>query len=198
MSSVYRKIKGGVTAPQGFTANAVSVGIKNADADRLDMALIYSEKPCTAAGTFTTNRVKAAPVRVSQTHMEDGDVRAILANSGNANACTGVNGIKDARRTAGIVGKKLGLKQSQVAVCSTGVIGMPLPMSRIEPKLPELVEGLDTEKSLEVAQAIMTSDTCHKQIAVRVMIDGVMLTYLLRCLINVFLNLWKPHSIVLQ
>ncbi len=173
MSSVYRKIKGGVTAPKGFIANAVSTGIKNPNADRLDMALIYSEVSCTAAGTFTTNRVKAAPVRVSQAHLRDADVRAILVNSGNANACTGVKGVKDARLTARIVGKKLGLKQSQVAVCSTGVIGLPMPMARIEPKLPDLVEGLERMKSLSVAQAIMTSDTTHKQIAVRVMIDGI-------------------------
>jgi len=173
MSSVYRKIKGGVTAPKGFIANAVSAGIKNPDADRLDLALIYSEAPCIATGTFTTNRVKAAPVRVSQAHLRDADVRAILVNSGNANACTGVNGVKDARLTARVVGKKLGLKQSQVAVCSTGVIGLPMPMARIEPKLPELVEGLERDQSLNVARAIMTSDTTHKQIAVKVMIDGV-------------------------
>lgn len=173
MSSVYRKIKGGVTAPKGFLASAVSAGIKNPDADRLDMALIYSKAPCIAAGTFTTSRVKAAPVRVSQAHLKNADVRAILVNSGNANACTGVNGVKDARLTARIVGRALGLKQSQVAVCSTGVIGLPMPMSRIEPQLPGLVDGLGRKESLSVAKAIMTSDTTHKQIAVRVMIDGV-------------------------
>ena len=133
MPTPYRKISGGVCAPKGFLANAVSAGIKNPDAERLDLALIYSETPCVAAGTFTTNRVKAAPVRVSQAHLRDRDVQAILANSGNANACTGVTGIEDARKSARTVAKALGLRQSQVAICSTGVIGLPMPMVRIEP-----------------------------------------------------------------
>ncbi len=173
MSSVYRKIKGGVTAPKGFVSNAVNAGIKNPEADRLDMALIASEVPCTAAGTFTTNRVKAAPVRVSQAHLRDGDVQAILVNSGNANACTGVTGVADARLSARMIGKGLGLKQSQVAVCSTGVIGLPLPMMRMEPKFGNLVEGLKRGAGLDVAHAIMTSDTSHKEIAVKLDIDGV-------------------------
>ena len=168
MSSVYRKIKGGVTAPLGFLSNAVSAGIKNPDAERLDLTLITSKSTCVAAGTFTTNRVKAAPVKISQTHLRDGDVQAILANSGNANACTGLNGIRDAKLTAKTVGKSLGIKQSQVALCSTGVIGLPLPMTRIEPKLHPLTEGLSRGQGLDVAKAIMTSDTCHKEIAVTV------------------------------
>ncbi|MGJ8671730.1 bifunctional glutamate N-acetyltransferase/amino-acid acetyltransferase ArgJ [Rubritalea sp.] len=168
----FRKIPGGVCAPKGFLANAVSAGIKNPDTERLDLALIYSEVPCVAAGTFTTNRVKAAPVRVSQAHLRDRDVQAIVANSGNANACTGVTGIQDARKSAKTVAKALGLRQSQVAVCSTGVIGLPMPMLRIEPKLPELVSGLDPKKGTEVAQAIMTSDTTHKEISISMDLDG--------------------------
>lgn len=172
MSLPFKKIKGGVCAPSGFKAHAVNAGIKNPDAERLDMALIYSEHPCSAAGTFTTNRVKAAPVKVSNTHLRDGDMQAIVANSGNANACTGVRGVQDARKTARTVGKMLGLKQSQVGVCSTGVIGIPLPMMRMEPKFEELVEGLHPKGGLDVAKAIMTSDTCHKEIAVKFDIDG--------------------------
>jgi glutamate N-acetyltransferase/amino-acid N-acetyltransferase len=168
----FRKISGGVCAPKGFLANAVSAGIKNPEADRLDLALIFSEKPCVAAGTFTTNRVKAAPVRVSQAHLRDRDVQAIVANSGNANACTGVTGIQDARKSAKTIAKSLGLRQGQVAVCSTGVIGLPMPMMRIEPKFAELTEGLDRKKGTEVAQAIMTSDTCHKEIAISMDLDG--------------------------
>jgi len=173
MSSVYRKIKGGVTAPQGFVSNALGAGIKTPDSDRLDMALIVSEVACVGAGTFTTNRVKAAPVKVSQAHLRDGDVRAILVNSGNANACTGVNGLQDARSSARSVGKLLGFKQSQVAVCSTGVIGLPMPMVRIEPKLDDLVSGLKERDGTAVAKAMMTSDTCHKEISVSLTIDGV-------------------------
>ncbi|MBK1789609.1 bifunctional glutamate N-acetyltransferase/amino-acid acetyltransferase ArgJ [Persicirhabdus sediminis] len=165
-----KKIKGGVCAPKGFLANAVSAGIKNPDVERLDLALIYSEFPCEAAGTFTTNRVKAAPVKVSQAYMKADKVQAIVANSGNANACTGIQGLSDARQTAAIVGKKLGLRQRQMAICSTGVIGLPMPMMRIEPKFGELVDGLAADKGLEVAQAIMTSDTTHKEISISVKI----------------------------
>ncbi len=173
MSSVYRKIKGGITAPKGFVSSAVTAGVKDPEATRLDLALIASQEECVAAGTFTTNRVKAAPVKVSQTHLRDGDVRAILVNSGNANACTGVNGLQDARTCTRLVGKLLDLKQSQVAICSTGVIGLPMPMVRIEPKFDELVNGLKRGEGTSVAQAIMTSDTCHKEISVSLEIDGV-------------------------
>ncbi|BDS07762.1 arginine biosynthesis bifunctional protein ArgJ [Oceaniferula spumae] len=161
-----KKIKGGVCAPRGFQAAAVSAGIKNPDDPRLDLALIYSDSPCTAAGTFTTNRVKAAPVKVSQAYIKADAVQAIVANSGNANACTGVEGISDARKTANIVAKGLGLRQRQVAICSTGVIGLPMPMARIEPKLPELVQNLGPKNGEDVARAIMTSDTCKKEIAI--------------------------------
>jgi len=166
------KIKGGVCAPRGFQAAAVSAGIKNPDDPRLDLALIYSEHPCTAAGTFTTNRVKAAPVKVSQAYLKADDVQAIVANSGNANACTGVEGISDARKTANIVAKSLGIRQRQIAICSTGVIGLPMPMNRIEPKLPELAQNLGSKNGEDVARAIMTSDTCKKEIAVALNLGG--------------------------
>jgi glutamate N-acetyltransferase/amino-acid N-acetyltransferase len=90
------RIKGGVSAAKGFLTSAVSCGIKNPDSDRLDLALIYSEKPCRTAGTFTTNKVKAAPVKVTQSHLRKGSLRAVVVNSGNANACTGVQGLHDA------------------------------------------------------------------------------------------------------
>lgn len=173
MSSIYRKIKGGITAPKGFVSNAVSAGVKNPDSDRLDLALIVSKTETVAAGTFTTNRVKAAPVKVSQAYLRDGNVRSILVNSGNANACTGIKGLQDARQCTKVVGKLLGIKQSQVAVCSTGVIGLPMPMVRIEPKLDGLVSGLKRKNGTDVARAMMTSDTCHKEIAVSLVVDGV-------------------------
>lgn len=170
--STIKKIKGGVCAPRGFHAAAVSAGIKNPDDPRLDIGLIYSLKPCITVGTFTTNRVKAAPVKVSQAYVKGDDVQAIVANSGNANACTGVEGLGDARKTANLVAKELGLRQRQVAICSTGVIGIPMPMVRIEPKLPELVKNLGPKNGEDVARAIMTSDTCKKEIAVTVDIGG--------------------------
>ena len=163
-----KKIKGGVCAPRGFLASAVSAGIKNPDDPRLDLSLIYSKHECSAAGTFTTNRVKAAPVKVSQAYLKADKVQAIVANSGNANACTGVEGISDARKTCNLVAKGLGLRQRQIAVCSTGVIGLPMPMSRIEPKIGELVSGLGPKNGEDVAHSIMTSDTCKKEIAISV------------------------------
>ncbi len=159
------QIKGGVGAPQGFLTSAVSCGIKNPEAVRLDLALIHSEHPCASAGTFTTNRVKAAPVRVSQAHLRKGDIRAIVANSGNANACTGVQGVRDANGMCDAIAKLLGLKRSEVGVCSTGVIGLPMPMMRLAPKFDDLHEGLARGKGGDVANAILTSDTRAKELA---------------------------------
>lgn len=166
MEPTFTRIKGGIGAPQGFLTGAVSCGIKNPDVQRLDLALIHSESPCTSAGTFTTNRVKAAPVRVSQANLRKGDIRAIIANSGNANACTGVQGIRDANAMCAAVAKPLGLKRTEVGVCSTGVIGLPMPMMRIEPKYPELIASLGPKNGADVAAAIITSDTHPKEIAI--------------------------------
>lgn len=166
MDSQFTRIKGGVGAPQGFVTSAISCGIKNPAVERLDLALIVSEKPCSSAGTFTTNRVKAAPVRVSQAHLRKGNLRAIVANSGNANACTGVQGIRDANAMCDAVAKPLKLKRSEIGVCSTGVIGLPMPMVRVEPKFPELLEKLGPKNGPDVAAAIITSDTHAKEIAI--------------------------------
>lgn len=172
----YERKKGGVCAPTGFLASALSAGIKNPEATRLDMALIYSEHPCVSAGTFTTNRVKAAPVRVSQAHLRNNEIRAIIANSGNANACTGVKGVEDARKMAKSVSKPLGLRHREVGVCSTGVIGLPLPMDRIAPHGEALVAGLKASNGTKVAKAIMTSDTRHKEMAITTEINGQTVT----------------------
>jgi len=166
MDFPYTRIKGGVGAPQGFKTSAVSCGIKNPASDRLDLALIYSEKPCASAGTFTTNRVKAAPVRVSQAHLRKGDLQAIIANSGNANACTGVQGIDDANAMCDGVSELLGIKRAEVGVASTGVIGLPMPMMRVTPKFPDLVKGLGSKNGSDVAAAIITSDTHAKEFAI--------------------------------
>lgn len=166
------KLKGGVGAPKGFLTSAVSCGIKNPVVDRLDLALIYSEKPCSSAGTFTTNRVKAAPVRVSQAHLRKGELRAIIANSGNANACTGVQGICDANAMCDAVAKPLQLKRSEIGVASTGVIGLPMPMMRFEPKYRELLAGLGRANGSNVAAAIITSDTHAKEVAISFELGG--------------------------
>lgn len=170
--SKIKEIEGGVTAAKGFVANALSCGIKKPEATRLDLALVYSELPTTSAGTFTTNRVCAACVRVSRNHLRRNNIRAVVANSGNANACTGAAGVDVARKECRIVAGELGLKPSEVAVCSTGVIGLPMPMMRIEPRLPELCTNLSAQNGHNVASAIITSDTREKEEAVEVMING--------------------------
>ena len=145
---------------QGFKASAVAAGIKKDGG--LDMALIFSEKGAAAAGVFTTNRVKAAPVIVSQENIRKGRVRAIIANSGNANACTGKVGLDHAHREAEWVAKELGINPDEVLVASTGVIGTPLPMDRIERVIPELVKHLMPEGLPDAAEAIMTTDSFSK------------------------------------
>jgi len=160
------QIRGGVCAPAGFLCGSAPAGIKNPTASREDVALIVSEKRSSAAATFTTNRVKAAPVLVSMEHLAAGDVRAVVLNSGNANACTGAVGKRDARKMAEIAAEKLELAPEQVLVCSTGRIGVPLPMDRMKAGLRKI--RLKDKGSLKVAKAIMTSDTYPKEIACRV------------------------------
>lgn len=160
------KIKGGVGAAKGFLLSAISCGIKNPASTRLDLALVFSESKCVSAGAFTTNKVKAAPVRVSQSHLRKGSLRAVIVNSGNANACTGLRGIEDATSMCEEAAKSLGLKRTEIGVCSTGVIGLPMPMARVTPKIPKLVEGLATKKGNDFAKAIITSDTHEKEVAI--------------------------------
>lgn len=169
----YSEIPGGVTAAQGFLAGSVYCGIKAANASRPDLALIQSTETSVGAGTFTTNRVKAAPVRVSMAHLRGaGDVRAIVANAGNANACTGLAGLETAKRMAEAVGTALGLKPREVLVCSTGRIGVPLPIEKIEASIAELPCALARDGSRRAAEAIMTSDTFAKELAVEFQIEG--------------------------
>lgn len=172
MDLPFVRIKGGVGAPRGFRTNAVACGIKDPKKRRLDLGLIYSKEPCSSAGTFTTNRVKAAPVKVSQNALRRGDIRAIIANSGNANACTGVEGLHDAQAMCQAVAKPLGLRRNEVGVCSTGVIGLPMPMARIEPNYEALIDGLDKKKGNDFAKSIITSDTHEKELAISFDLDG--------------------------
>ena len=172
METAFFEIGGGITAPRGFRASAVHSGIRDALSERNDLGLVVSDFPAVAAATFTTNRIKAAPVRVSAAHLRASDTRAIIANSGNANACTGSTGIQNAKRMAQAVARQLGLKDRQVLVCSTGRIGRDLPIEKIEMAVPALVAGLNFGGSEVVARAIMTSDTFHKEIAVEVPLAG--------------------------
>ena len=167
-SRPYKEIPGGITAPEGFLCHAVSAGIKDPAKPRLDLGLIYSTAPCVTAATFTTNKVKAAPVRVCQAHLKSNDIRAIIVNSGNANACTGPRGIQDAKAMATATGLALGILPTQVMVNSTGIIGLPMPIERITHAVPALAKGLARDRHAAIAQAIMTSDTKPKSLAIEV------------------------------
>jgi glutamate N-acetyltransferase/amino-acid N-acetyltransferase len=172
MGKKVKVIEGGVCTPQGFKAGAIACGIKNPAVERLDLTLIYSEFPTVGAAVYTQNQVCAAPVRLSSSYLKSAEPRAIIANSGNANACTGPDGLINARTMTAVTAKALGLKQREVQVCSTGIIGVPLPIDRIEPRIPELVASLGNDGEV-AARAIMTSDTRPKEIAVQVKIGDV-------------------------
>jgi glutamate N-acetyltransferase / amino-acid N-acetyltransferase len=165
-SSRYRLVDGGVTAPEGFLCSAIACGIKDSAKLRLDLGLIYSKVPAVTAAAFTSNKVKAAPVKVCQAHLRTNDIRGIVVNSGNANACTGPRGICDAKTMAASTAAGLGLGPTQVLVGSTGIIGLPMPMERILPKIPELIKGLGRGNNDAIAHAIMTSDTKPKTISI--------------------------------
>ncbi|MGN8774339.1 bifunctional glutamate N-acetyltransferase/amino-acid acetyltransferase ArgJ [Candidatus Weimeria sp. HCP3S3_B5] len=167
-------IKGGVTAPKGFMAAHAAAGVKYAGRD--DMAMIVSKKPCIAAGTFTRNVVKAAPVLFDKEIVEKSDeVHTVVVNAGIANACTGEEGFSYCRQTAEVAERELGFPSDSTLVASTGVIGMQLPMDRVKAGVVKLAGALDdsNEASDAAAAAIMTTDTRPKQVAVGVMMsDG--------------------------
>ena len=172
-----QKIEGGVTAAKGFEAAAAAAGIKYQD--RTDMALIYSEKPCKVAGTFTTNVVKAAPVKWDRNVVDSGmKSQAVIVNSGIANACTGEEGMSYCKETAKEAAQVLGVDARSVLVGSTGVIGMQLPMDRVKEGIRKLAEAKkpDLESGTQAAQAIMTTDTKKKEVAVTVEIGDVTVT----------------------
>lgn len=166
----FEVIEGGtVTSPQGFLAGAVYAGLKVKGG--LDVGVLFSEAPCVAAGLFTGNRVKAAPVLWCQEHMARGRAQAVVVNSGCANACTGEQGMADAAAMAGMAAAKLGLAPDDVMVASTGVIGHRLPLDRIARGVDRVV--LSGEGGHELARAIMTTDTRPKEVAVAVESAGV-------------------------
>ncbi len=170
-------LSGGVTAAKGFEAASVKAQIKYQN--RKDMALVYSQVPCVVAGTFTTNVVKAAPVKWDQEVVKNSPfAQAVVVNSGIANACTGAEGYGYCEKTAQVAERLLGIPASAVLVASTGVIGMQLPIERIEAGVALLAESLsDSEEAgLEAARAIMTTDTQPKYVAVQVEIGGKMVT----------------------
>lgn len=167
-------LEGGITAVPGIMASGIAGGIKP-DGKR-DMALIYSPAPAVAAGVFTTNAVKSGSVKVTVEHISGGQAQAILAVSGNANSCTGDQGIQDAREMARAVGDLLRLPANHVLVGTTGVIGQPLPMEKIRGALPRLVKTLSPQGGRNAAEGIMTTDTRPKEAAIRVAVGDQTVT----------------------
>lgn len=166
--------QGGITSPLGFVATGIACGIKKNG--KKDLALLYSPEATQGAGVFTTNKVKAAPVLVSQENLKLGKIQGIVINSGNANACTGDQGIKDARQMAKWAAQALGIKAEQVLVSSTGVIGFPLPMEKVQDGISLAAKDLSQSGGTKAAEAIMTTDTYSKELALSLEIEGKTVT----------------------
>jgi glutamate N-acetyltransferase / amino-acid N-acetyltransferase len=156
---------GGVTSPGGFLAGAVHAGIKYPDPKRLDLAILFSKEPCTAAAVFTTNKVKAASVLLDMERLQKGKISAVIMNSGCANACTGQQGMSDAISMAAMAAKHIGVKPESVCVSSTGVIGTMLPMEKIQTAIPKI--KLTIAGGHDAARAIMTTDRVPKEVAIK-------------------------------
>ena len=160
---------GAITYPKGFKAAGVRAGIKEKGED---LAIIYSEQPAVAAGVFTTNVVKAAPVILSQPKLPRATARAIVVNSGNANACMGEQGMRDAYAMTSEVASLLDIDESDVFVASTGVIGRAMPMDKIHTGIKQAVETLSVDGGADAARAIMTTDTFAKEVAIEFSVIG--------------------------
>jgi glutamate N-acetyltransferase/amino-acid N-acetyltransferase len=172
MEITMKQVEGGVCAARGFSANGLNCGL-NPNPEKNDLALIYSEVICRAAAVYTTNKVKAAPIRVTKQNLEASGsmARAVIANSKNANTCN-ADGDDKARRMCELAAEELGIDATEVIVASTGVIGQPLPIEPIESHIRELTAGLAPENHGKAANAIMTTDTVAKEAAVSVRIGG--------------------------
>ena len=170
-----KEINGTVTTPKGFTAQGVCCSIKPNNKTKKDLALIYAQKPCTAAAIYTQNLVKGAPIIVMQKHLQNGTAQAIIANSGNANTCN-ADGEEKALKMCELTAQQLGLNTEDVLVASTGVIGQVLPIEPIKSHIENLAKTLSTEGGTNAAEAIMTTDTVKKEAAVEVEIDGKKVT----------------------
>ena len=163
-------IEGGVTAAKGFKAAGAYAGIGK-NAEKGDLALVYSEVPGNAAAVYTKNKVKAAHIAVTKDHLQDGVAQAIICNSGNANTCT-PNGVEIAQKETELVAEALGIKAADVLPAATGVIGVPLEIAPFQNTIPELAEKLSPEGSAQAADAIRTTDTYIKECAVTFELNG--------------------------
>ncbi len=163
-------ISGSVCAAQGFTAGGIHCGVR-ANKSKKDLAMIYSAVPATAAAVYTSNLVKGAPLTVTKENISDGRAQAVLCNSGNANTCNS-DGIQVAKEMCALAAAELGIAPSDVVVASTGVIGQPLPLAPIAEGVKPLAKSLSVEGQAEAAQAILTTDTCPKEVAVEFELGG--------------------------
>ena len=165
----------GVCFPRGFTAGTAAAGIRgDGDMSRADIAVVMSDRPCAGAGVFTQNLVKAAPVIISQLTLRRGTpIHAVVANAGNANACTGAQGLRDALRMCALTAGALGRDPVELLGCSTGVIGHPLPMDRVADGLRAAARSQSRDAGELAAQAIMTTDTVPKMASATFLVDGV-------------------------
>jgi len=166
----FKHIEGGITAATGFKACGIEAGIKYAD--RKDLALLVADAPCVVAALYTSNKVAAAPVRIDRERTVSGIAQAIVMNSGNANACTGETGLKNALAMTQLTAETLGLDSSLALVCSTGVIGVNLPMKQVAAGIKLAAAALSPDGGHAAACAIMTTDTVEKEFAVELEIDG--------------------------
>jgi glutamate N-acetyltransferase/amino-acid N-acetyltransferase len=163
-------IDGGVCAAKGFTANGVHCSIRK-NRTKKDLALIYSEQPASAAAVYTTNLVKGAPLTVTKNHLQGGIAQAVICNSGNANTCN-ADGIEIAEKMSKLLADELHIDTNHVVVASTGVIGQPLSIDPIASGIPALVQGLSKDGGPDAAEAIMTTDTVKKEVAVEFSLGG--------------------------
>lgn len=169
LANVFREVEHSVTAPRGFRAGGTACGIKS-DSGEKDLALLISDVPCVAAGTFTTSKTYAAPVQVCRTRLQSGKAQAIIVNSGNANCATGEVGLRNAYRMTELVASRFGLPEELVLCSSTGIIGRQLPMDKIEAGVGSI--EVSEQGGLTFSEAIMTTDTRPKRIALEFEIEG--------------------------
>ena len=172
-------IDGGVCASKGFKANGIQCGLAHAGASvtkkKNDIALILADNICTSAAVYTTNKVKGAPIQVTKEHLQNGTAKAVIVNSVNANTCN-ADGIEKAEKMCSLVAEELGIDENDVIVASTGVIGQILPIEPIENGMKSLCEGLTYDGNSRAVEAIMTTDTMPKEVAVQFEIDGTVCT----------------------
>lgn len=167
----YEFVDGGVCAAAGFAAGGIIAGIKAGNTTKRDLAMIFCAERCRTAALYTTNKVKGAPIIVTKKHLEDGYAQAIIVNSGNANTCNS-NGIEVANEMCALTAQALDIDENDVIVASTGVIGQRLSIKPIKQRIPTLAKSLSPKKSGEAVEAIMTTDTRKKELAVEFEIEG--------------------------